>query len=77
MGNRFVAGRPITWSEIHAGRPVVVISAALAREYWDQPSAAIGKRVRAQRANAVWREIVGVVGDERDDGVTQPPTANV
>ena len=24
-----------------------------------------------------WREIVGVVGDERDDGLNQPPTAIV
>ena len=31
MGNRLVAGRSITWSEIHERRPLVVISAALAR----------------------------------------------
>ena len=77
MGNRLVAGRSITWSEIHERRPVIVISETLAREYWREPSRAIGKRVRAMQRGAPWREIVGVVGDERDDGLNQPPTAIV
>jgi putative ABC transport system permease protein len=47
MGNRLVAGRSITWSEIHERRPVIVISETLAREYWKEPSSALGKRVRA------------------------------
>jgi putative ABC transport system permease protein len=77
MGNRLVAGRSITWSEIHERRRVIVISETLAREYWKEPSRAIGKRVRATQPNAPWREIVSVVGDERDDGLNQPATAIV
>jgi putative ABC transport system permease protein len=77
MGNRLVAGRSITWSEIHERRPAIVISETLAREYWKEPSRAIGKRVRAMQRDAPWREIVGVVGDERDDGLNQPATAIV
>jgi hypothetical protein len=77
MGNRLVAGRSITWSEIHERRPVIVISETLAREYWKEPSGAIGKRVRAMQRDAPWREIVGVSGDERDDGLNQPATAIV
>jgi predicted permease len=77
MGNLLVAGRPITWSEIHEQRPVIVISATLARQLWRDPSIAIGKRVRGQQPQAPWREIVGVVGDERDDGLNQPATAIV
>ena len=76
MGNRLVAGRSITWTEIHERRPVIVISETLAREYWDEPSRALGKRVRTGSRNP-WREIVGVVGDERDDGLNQPATAIV
>ena len=38
MGNHLVAGRSITWSEIFEQRPVIVISAALAREYWSEPA---------------------------------------
>src|SRR5688572_14844502 len=63
MGNRLVAGRSITWNEIHARRPVIVISETLAREHWKEPSRAIGKRVRAMQPDAPWREIVGVAGD--------------
>jgi putative ABC transport system permease protein len=74
MGIRLVAGRSITWSEIHERRPVIVISEALAREYWTEPSSAVGKRVRALQRDAPWREIVGVTGAERDDGLNQPPT---
>ena len=77
MGNRLVAGRSITWSEIHERRPVIVISETLAKEYWKEPSRAIGKRVRAMQRGAPWREIVGVVGNERDDGLNEPATAIV
>ena len=74
MGNHLVAGRSITWSEIYERRPVIVISSALAREYWGEPARALGKRIRSNPGTP-WREIVGVVGDERDDGLNQPPTA--
>jgi putative ABC transport system permease protein len=77
MGNRLVAGRSITWSEIHERRPVIVISEPLAREYWGEPARALGKRVRGMQPDAPWREVVGVVGDERDDGLNRPPTAIV
>jgi len=76
MGNRLVAGRSITWTEIYQQRPVVVISETLAREYWQEPARALGKRVRSNRRHP-WRDIVGVVGDERDDGLNQQATAIV
>lgn len=76
MGNPVVAGRAITWTDIYDGRPAVVISEVLAREYWGDPSQALGKRVRGSLARP-WREIVGVVGSERDDGVSHPATAIV
>jgi putative ABC transport system permease protein len=77
MGVPLVAGRSITWAEIYEQRMLVVISEALAREYWNEPAAALGKRVRCCNPQMPWREIVGVVGDERDDGANQPPTAIV
>jgi putative ABC transport system permease protein len=76
MGNRLVAGRPITWADVHQARPVVVLSENLAREYWRDPSEALGKRI-TNSPELPWREIVGVVGNERDDGLNQPPTAIV
>jgi predicted permease len=77
MGIRLVAGRSITWREIHERRPVIVISEPLAREYWGDAANALGKRVRALQPGAPWREIVGVTGNERDDGRSRPPTAIV
>jgi predicted permease len=73
MGNRILAGRSITWAEIYAGRPVILISEVLARQYWKEPARALGKRVRTS-SSLPWREIVGVVGNERDDGLNRPAT---
>ncbi|CAN5833976.1 ABC transporter permease [soil metagenome] len=70
MGNPVIAGRPLEWRDSLTPAPVVVISENLAREYWKEPSLAIGRRVRNTPV-APWRTIVGVVGDERDDGVTK------
>jgi predicted permease len=77
MGIPLIAGRSVTWNEIHQQRPVIVISEPLAREYWGDPMNALGKRVRALQPGAPWREIVGVTGPERDDGLHRPPTAIV
>ena len=49
MGNSVIAGRSITWNEIYQRRPVVVVSSTIAREYWNEPSRALGKRVRRVR----------------------------
>jgi putative ABC transport system permease protein len=74
MGNRVVAGRDFSWEDLYGKRRVAIVSENLARELWREPSAALGKRVR-ETLNAPWREVVGVVTDERDDGVDQkPPT---
>jgi len=76
MGNPIIAGRAITWTDLHQGRPVVVVSENFARMYWKNPAEAIGKRVRQNLKNP-WREIIGVVGDEHDDGLDRPATAIV
>ncbi len=68
MGNTLVAGRDFTWEDAYDKRPVALVSENLARELWGQPSAALGKRIRETLSSA-WREVVGVVGDERDSGV--------
>jgi putative ABC transport system permease protein len=68
MGNPLLAGRDLTRADIQEARPVVVISEALARELWHEPAAAaVGKRIQ-EVPNAPWREIVGVAGNEHDDG---------
>jgi putative ABC transport system permease protein len=68
MGNPMLAGRDFSWTDIHEMRPVAIVSNSLARELWGRPEAALGKRIR-ENPKGVWREVVGVAGDERDDGV--------
>jgi predicted permease len=66
-----VAGRDFTWDDLDPGKPVVVVSEAVAREEWGSARAALGKRIRENPAGP-WREIVGVVHDVRDDGAHVP-----
>ena len=67
MGNSIVAGRDFAWEDLYDKRRVAIVSENLARELWHDPGAALGKRVR-ETLKSPWREIVGVVSDERDDG---------
>jgi len=76
MGNPLLAGRDLTWTDIYQTRPVVVVSEALARELWRDPASALSQRIR-ENPKGTWREIVGVVGNERDDGADQKATATV
>jgi len=71
MGNPLIAGRTISWTDAYNRAAVVMVSENFAREYWKDPSAAIGRRIRNSPDNP-WRTIVGVVGDERDDGAARP-----
>jgi predicted permease len=72
MGRRFLAGRDLTWTDLYDFRPVAIVSDNLAREQWGNPAAAIGKRVREGMKDD-WREVVGVVANEYDDGVQVKP----
>ncbi|PYR40546.1 MAG: multidrug ABC transporter substrate-binding protein, partial [Acidobacteria bacterium] len=74
MGTPILAGRDFTWEDAYDRRPVAIVSEALARELWGQPPAAIGKQIR-ETNNSLWREVVGVVGDERDDGLDKAAPA--
>ena len=52
MGNPFLAGRDLTWTDVFEQRPVVMVSENLARELWGEPAAAVGKRIRENRKGA-------------------------
>jgi ABC-type antimicrobial peptide transport system permease subunit len=53
-----------------------MVSENLARELWRDPPAAIGKRIR-ENLKGPWRDVVGVVSDERDDGVNKKAPTTV
>jgi multisubunit Na+/H+ antiporter MnhB subunit len=74
-GTRLVAGRDIEWTDIYQDRPVAMVSENLALELWGSPDAALGKRIAPARATAegrIWREVVGVVQNVRDNGLSEP-----
>jgi predicted permease len=76
LGIPILAGRDLTWAETYNKVPVALISEDFAREYWRTPSEALGKRIRIATTDD-WREIVGVVGDVRDDGIDKPARTDV
>jgi predicted permease len=68
MGTRLIAGRDFTWTDLYEKRHVAIVSENLARAWWNDPRAALGKRVR-ENSIAPWREVVGVVEDVYDRGM--------
>jgi predicted permease len=76
LGTPLVAGRDLTWTDIYEKIPVAMISENFAREYWQSPAGALGKRIRVSNGDD-WREIIGVVGDIHDDGVNKPAPTSV
>jgi predicted permease len=75
LGKPIVSGRDLTWTDVYEKRPVAMVSENLARELWGGPSAALGKRIRS--FNGPWRDVIGVLGDERDNGVSEKAPAIV
>lgn len=76
MGNPVLAGRPITWTDVHDMATVAVVTENFATEYWSSPEEAVGKRIR-HSPDKPWREIIGVVGNIHDEGVAEDATATV
>ncbi|HSK08719.1 MAG TPA: ABC transporter permease [Vicinamibacterales bacterium] len=76
MGNKLIAGRSMTWQDIYDLSRVAMVTEAFTREYWKSPAQAVGRRIKTA-PNQAWREIVGVVGNEYDDGVARRATAIV
>jgi predicted permease len=70
-----VRGRDLSWSDVYDRRPVVLISENFARMEWGSAEAAVGKRLRGSSSADQWREIIGVVGDIHDRGLSQPVTS--
>jgi predicted permease len=76
LQSRLIAGRDLRWDEIYKMTPVAMVSENLAKGLWQSPANAIGKRIRTGSTDD-WREVVGVVGDMRDDGVGQDAPSTV
>lgn len=74
MGIPLLAGRDFTWDDLYGRHPVAMVSRNFATEYWGSPAQALGKQIRVSSKDD-WRQIVAVVGDVHDDGISKPAPA--
>ncbi len=71
MGTRLLRGRWFTPADRSDSQLVAVVNETLARTYWRDPGAVVGGRVRLRATpDRPWAVVVGVVADERHNGVT-------
>jgi putative ABC transport system permease protein len=70
MGSRLVRGRWFTAADTLASAPVAVINETMARTYWTEGQDVVGGRIRVGNMNNPWLTVVGIVADERHNGVT-------
>jgi predicted permease len=69
MGMRLVRGRWFTAADTSQSQPVAVINETLARQYF-KDGRAVGGRLRVGNMKNPWAVVVGIVADERHNGVT-------
>ncbi|HEY2822737.1 MAG TPA: ABC transporter permease [Candidatus Acidoferrum sp.] len=76
LGIPMIAGRDYTWDDLYQNHNVTILSENTARELFQDPQNAIGKRVRVATTDP-YREIIGVVGNVYDDGVNEKAPTSV
>jgi putative ABC transport system permease protein len=69
-GIPIVQGRDFTTADTAVGQPVVIVNQTLARQYFPNMDP-VGQRLAFRRptATTMWRTIVGVAADEKQDGL--------
>jgi predicted permease len=69
MGTRLTRGRWFTSADRSDTQLVAVVNETMARTYWKDGNA-VGGRVRIGNMKNPWANVVGIVADERHNGVT-------
>lgn len=72
MGVPILEGRDFDERDGYEAEPVVIVSAALAREVFDGADP-VGRRIKCGFERVVWMRIVGVVGDMRNENPAIAP----
>jgi predicted permease len=67
-----IHGRPFSPGDIAGAPPVAIINQALARKFFPNENP-IGKRIDFMWDTEGWQEIVGVVGDVKEEALNVPP----
>jgi putative ABC transport system permease protein len=70
MGTRLIRGRWFAAADSTDAQPVAVVNETLARTYWTDPNSVVGGRIRIGNMRNPWATVVGIVADERHNGVT-------
>ena len=69
LGTKLVRGRWFEATDATASVPVTVVNETMARTYWKDGNA-IGGHIRIGNMQNPWATVVGIVADERHNGVT-------
>ena len=69
LRTRLVRGRWFEPADTSASVPVTVVNETMARTYWKDGNA-VGGRIRIGNMKNPWTTVVGIVADERHNGVT-------
>jgi putative ABC transport system permease protein len=69
MGIPIIAGRGFTAIDDERAEPVVLVSEASAKRFWNDGNP-VGKRIRL--SDNVWRTVIGVAGDVKHWGLVRP-----
>ena len=70
MGARLMRGRWFTAADTAQAPLVTVINETMARTYWKNPEDAVGGHLKVYGGTRPWTTVVGIVADERHNGVT-------
>jgi putative ABC transport system permease protein len=70
MGSRLLRGRWFAPTDTTGSQPVAVINETMAKTYWKNPDDAVGGRIRVGAMRNPWATVIGMVADERHNGVT-------
>jgi putative ABC transport system permease protein len=72
MGIPLLRGRAFTTRDTADAPEVMIVNQALVRRYFPNEDA-LGKRIGGLRPEVKWKTIVGIVGDERNQGLRSEP----
>jgi putative ABC transport system permease protein len=72
MGIPVARGRAFSDRDTATASPVVILNQSAASQLWSNANP-LGKRLRLSGNDEPWREVVGVVGDAKDDDLTGRP----